>query len=219
MPGKVSRCKEPRPNLHDEMKTSKMMISKMTALHSRVHRLFLVLCFVSFFALLTTGCSHAPQDSRSASSNGEWHDFKGTWTAAGSRSIMPFGGNRRTAISILKGSLVLAGPSRPYVGFRAEAFVFNDTATGMVGRAVWTDEHGDQAFSELRGEGTADNNKITGTFVGGTGRYAGAQGTYEFSWRFVLENEDGVVEGQSMDLKGRVRAGGQQTGSGQGGLL
>ena len=128
-----------------------MMISKMTALHRRVLCLFLVLCLASFF---TTGCSHPPQDSRSAVSAGEWHDFKGTWTAAGSRSIMPFGGNRRTAISILNGSLVLAGSSRPYVGFRAEAFVFNDTATGMVGRAVWTDEHGDQAFSELRGKAT-----------------------------------------------------------------
>jgi len=196
-----------------------MTTSKMTALHRRVHRFLLGLCFVSFFGLLTTGCSHAAQDSRSALSAGEWHDFKGTWTAAGSRSIMPFGGDRRTVISILNGSLVLAGSSRPNAGFRAEAFVFNDTATGMVGRAVWTDEHGDQAFSELRGEGTADNNTITGTFVGGTGRYAGANGTYEFSWRFVLENEDGVVEGQSMGLKGRIRAGSQQTGSGQGGLL
>jgi hypothetical protein len=208
---------------NDHENDIKMTISKMTALYRRVHRLFLVLCLVSLFGVsffgLLTGCSHAPQSSQPASSSGEWHEFKGTWTAAGSRNIMPFGGDRRAAMSILNGSLVLAGSSRPYVGFRAEAFVFNDTATGMVGRAVWTDEHGDQAFSELRGEGNADNNKITGTFVGGTGRYAGAQGTYEFSWRFVLENEDGVVEGQSMDLKGRVRAGGQQTGSDQGGQL
>lgn len=196
-----------------------MTTNKMTALHGRVDRLFIVLWFVSFIGLLTTGCSHAPQDSRSASPAGEWHDFKGTWTAAGSRNIMPFGGDRRAAISIFKGSLVLAGSARPYVGFRAEAFVFNDTATGMVGRAVWTDEHGDQAFSELRGEGNADNNKITGTFVGGTGRYAGANGTYEFSWRFVLENEDGVVEGQSMGLKGRIRVGSPQEGSEQGGQL
>ena len=187
-------------------------------MHRRVHHLFLVLWFVSYIGLLTAGCSRAPQGSRSALPGGEWHDFKGTWTAAGSRNIMPFGKDRRAALSIFNGSLVLAGPSRPHVGFRAEAFVFNDTATGMVGRAVWTDEHGDQAFSELRGEGNADNNKITGTFVGGTGRYAGANGTYEFSWRFVLENEDGVVEGQSMGLQGRIRVGSQQTGS-EGGLL
>ena len=98
--------------------------------------------------------------------------------------------------------------ARPAVGFRAEAIVLNDSATGMVGRAVWTDEHGDQAYSELRGEGTATGNRIVGTFIGGTGRYSGATGTYEFSWRFVLESEDGTVQGQSIGLKGRVQVGG-----------
>jgi hypothetical protein len=91
--------------------------------------------------------------------------------------------------------------------------VFNDSATGMVGRAVWTNENGEEAFSELRGEGNASNNKINGSFVGGTGRYAGIIGDYEFSWRFILENEDGTVLGQSMGLKGRVRLNNQQSGS------
>ena len=96
---------------------------------------------------------------------------------------------------------------------RAWAIVFHDSATGVIGRAVWTDENGEEAYSELRGEGTAANNKITGTFVGGTGRYAGVTGDYEFSWRFMIENEDGTVQGQSEGLKGRVRigsAGGKQ---------
>ncbi len=85
--------------------------------------------------------------------------------------------------------------------------MFNDSATGMVGRAVWTDERGDHVYSELRGDGIATSNRIVGTFLGGSGRYAGATGTYEFSWRFVLENEDGSVQGQSSDLKGRARIG------------
>lgn len=144
---------------------------------------------------------------------GDWHEFQGTWTAAGSRNALQLGGDRRATISTFSGSLVLAGQSRPAVGFRSEAIVFNDSATGMVGRAVWTDEHGDQAFSELRGEGTGTRNTITGTFVGGTGRYAGATGTYEFSWRFLIENEDGVVEGQSIGLEGRVRAASPQAAS------
>jgi hypothetical protein len=137
----------------------------------------------------------------------EWHEFQGTWTAAGNRSTMQLGSDRQVTISNLSGSLLLAGSSRPAVGFRAEAMVLNDSVTGMVGRAVWTDEHGNQAFSELQGAGTATNNKIVGTFVGGTGPYSGATGTYEFSWRFVLETEDGTVEGQSVGLKGRVRVG------------
>ena len=62
------------------------------------------------------------------------------------------------------------------------------------------DERGDQVFSELRGEGTGTHNKIFGTFLGGTGRYSGAVGQYEFSWRFVLEAEDGTVQGESIGL-------------------
>lgn len=182
------------------------------ASHS-VQRIFSALCCVGLMGLLMTACSRAPQVSKSASPNGEWHDFQGTWTAAGSRNIMRLGGDRRAAVSSFNGSLVLEGPSRPGVGFRSEAIVFSDTVTGLVGRAVWTDERGDRAYSELRGEGSASNNKIIGTFLGGTGRYSGATGSYEFSWRFVLENEDGAVQGQSVGLKGRVRVDNQQLGS------
>ena len=102
---------------------------------------------------------------------------------------------------------MLAGPSRPGVGFHAEALTLNDSTTGMTGRAVWTDEKGDQVFSALRGEGTAARNRIEGTFLGGTGRYAGATGTYEFSWQYVIESEDGTVQGRTVSLKGRVRVG------------
>lgn len=119
--------------------------------------------------------------------------------------MIPLGGERRASLLALKGSLVLAGPSRPGVGFQAEVIAMGDTVTGLVGRAVWTDEKGDQAFSELRGEGTAAKNRIEGTFVGGTGRYAGAAGGYEFSWQYVLEAEDGTVQGRATGLKGRVR--------------
>jgi hypothetical protein len=120
---------------------------------------------------------------------------------------MSFGKDRRVRTANLSGSLLLAGASRPAVGFRAETLVFDDSATGMIGRAVWTDDHGDQIYSELRGTGSAENNKIVGNFLGGTGRYSGATGGYEFSWRYVLEAEDGVVQGQSVGLKGRIRVG------------
>jgi len=161
--------------------------------------------------LSACGCSHRAPTL--VASKGGWHDFEGTWTAAGSRYIMQLGSNRQASIANLAGSLLLNGPSRPALGFRAEAIVLNDTAAGMVGRAVWTDEHGDQAYSELRGEGTATSNKVVGTFLGGTGRYSGATGTYEFSWRFLLQAEDGSVQGQSIGLKGRVRFGSESTQS------
>lgn len=174
-----------------------------------------LLAVIVLLALAACGPSQPPAETSASGDN--WHEFQGTWTAAGSRHTIQLGGDRRASISDLNGSLLLAGPSRPGVGFRAEAIVLNDSASGMVGRSVWTDERGDQVYSELRGEGTASRNRIVGTFLGGTGRYAGATGAYEFSWRFVLETEDGTVQGQSIGLKGRVRVSSPRVTPGAGG--
>jgi hypothetical protein len=181
-------------------------LSRRAAFHRslRLHS-FRVLTLAGF--LFVPACRDAPQAPLRSAGGADWHEFEGTWTAAGTRYMMRLGTNRQASIANLTGTLTLAGPSRPAVGFRAEAIVLNDSSTGMVGRAVWTDEHGDETYSELQGEGTATNNKVLGTILGGTGRYAGATGAYEFSWRFVLENEDGNVQGQSIGLKGRVRVG------------
>jgi hypothetical protein len=174
-------------------------------------------CFVIATLVAVAGCSpsSAPSDARLPTA--EWHEFEGTWTATGSRHAIRLGADRRASIASFDGTLLLVGSSRPGLGFRAEAIVLNDSATGMVGRAVWTDDRGDQAYSELRGDGTATGNRIVGTFLGGTGRYSGATGTYEFSWRFVLETEDGTVQGQSVGLKGRVRVGSPQVAPPAGG--
>ena len=103
--------------------------------------------------------------------------------------------------------MLMAGPGRPGVGFHSEVIALVDSETGLIGRSVWTDEKGDQVFSELQGEGTAAKNHIAGTILGGTGRYAGATGSYEFSWRFMIEAEDGSIQGSAVGLKGRIRPG------------
>jgi hypothetical protein len=156
-------------------------------------------------------CGPSIEPSETVSGPGDWREFQGSWNASGSRHTVLLGGDRQASIVHLTGSLLLGGPTRPGVGFRGEVIALNDNATGMVGRAVWTDERGDQVFSELRGEGTTTGNRITGTFIGGTGRYAGATGTYELSWQYVLEAEDGTVQGRAVGLKGRVRAGQPRT--------
>ena len=156
--------------------------------------------------LMVAGVGAAsPAQAAPASEDPEWHEFSGTWTAAGSRQDIGLGGDRRASVADYSGSLMLDGTSRPALGFRAEAVVLNDSATGLIGRAVWTDDTDNHVYSELRGETTSAGNRIVGTFVGGSGRYKGATGTYEFSWRFLLESEDGIVQGQSMGLSGKVR--------------
>lgn len=155
--------------------------------------------------LALAGCGDPAGPSAQPPAASGWHEFQGSWTAAGSRRALRLGERREASVVHLTGTLLLSGPSRPGIGFRAEALALGDNATGLVGRSVWTDEKGDQVFSELRGEGTAARNRIEGTFLGGTGRYTGASGSYEFSWQYVIESEDGAVQGRAVGLKGRVR--------------
>jgi hypothetical protein len=157
-------------------------------------------------AFVVAACGPAPESPKPIQAPGDWHEFEGYWNATGTRQTISLGDDRRSSVLYLSGTMLLAGPGRPGVGFRAETIAFVDSATGLSGRSVWTDERGDQVFSELKGEGTATRNRMEGTFLGGTGRYAGATGSYEFSWQFVIESEDGSIQGSSVGLKGRIRA-------------
>jgi len=103
--------------------------------------------------------------------------------------------------------MLLTGAQRPAVGFKARVIGFSDSRVGMQGRCVWTDERGDMVYSELRGETIGNGNRIEGTFLGGTGRYAGVTGDYAFQWQYVVDVEDGAVSGRVVDLKGRARFG------------
>ena len=158
-------------------------------------------------ALAATACGPATEPPKAVAATGEWREFAGSWNAAGSRRSISLGVDRRSSIIELRGTMLLAGPGRPGVGFGSEVIALVDSQTGLVGRSVWTDERGDKVYSELKGEGTREKNRISGTILGGTGRYAGATGTYEFSWQSVIELDDGSIQGRAVDLKGRVRAG------------
>jgi len=165
-------------------------------------RHFLLVC-----AMAATACGPVTESPKPQGTSGEWLEFAGSWNAAGSRRTISLGAERRGSILDLSGTMLLAGPKRPGVGFRSEVIALVDSETGLVGRGVWTDERGDQVFSELQGEGTEARNHITGKFLGGTGRYAGATGSYEFSWQSVMEAEVGMIQGRAIELKGRVLPG------------
>jgi hypothetical protein len=157
-------------------------------------------------ALTVIACAPRTEQSPTASTSGI-HEFEGSWNAAGTRRIVRFGTSRSSSIVELKGTMLLSGQGRPGVGFLAEAIAFVDSTSGLIGRSVWTDENGDQVFSELEGEGTAATNRVRGIIVGGTGRFEGASGAYEFSWQYLLEAEEGSVQGRAVGLKGYVQIG------------
>lgn len=137
----------------------------------------------------------------------DWREFEGSWNATGARKSLPIGHGRQSSIIDLHGTMLLTGEGRPGVGFRVDVIGLVDSETGFVGRGVWTDERGDEVFSELTGEGTKEANRIEGTIVGGTGRYAGVTGSFGFSWEYMIDSEDGSIQGRAVGLKGRFRQG------------
>jgi hypothetical protein len=170
------------------------------------------LVFAGASALAMVACEPAQELPNASAASTGVHEFAGTWNATGSRRSIPLGTARKGSIIDLRGTLLLTGEGRPDVGFRSDVIALVDSETGLVGRSVWTDEHGDEVFSALKGEGTVERNRIEGTILGGSGRYAGATGSYEFSWKFVIESEDGSIEGSAVDFNGRVRVGGSGVG-------
>lgn len=157
--------------------------------------------------LFVAACNQPTVPSPATPAPGEWRSFEGTWSASGTRQTIKLEAGHRASVFDLTGSLLLVGDQRLGVGFQAQAIGFTDSLTGMQGRCVWTDERGDKVYSELKGEFVATGNHIVGTFLGGTGRYAGVTGEYSFQWQFIVESEDGSVSGRAIDLKGRARIG------------
>jgi len=165
---------------------------------TRLKRAFPVL-----LALLAAAA--APAGQGGASAQGAWRTFEGTWSASGQRQMLPTGGERQADTFQLSGAIVLTigeGLSR---GFRGEAIGFDDGRSVSAGCAVWTDEHGDQIFSQLKGGPLKEGRQITGSITGGTGRYAELEGEYTLTWQYVVAGEGGAVQGRATDLKGRVR--------------
>ena len=163
-------------------------------------------------AVAAASCGRAESPGPAITAGGEL-EFTGSWNAVGTRQTISLGEGRIGSIIDLKGTMLLAGAGRPGVGFQSEVIGLADTVTGFQGRSVWTDERGDQVYSQLEGEGTAAQNRIVGTILSGTGRYAGLTGSYEFSWHSVMEGEDGAVQGRAVNLRGRVQPGPPAGGS------
>jgi hypothetical protein len=159
----------------------------------------------AIMAVLITACgqSSAPEGPQ----RGEWHTLSADWSATGTRQTLRLGPDHRASIFRLSGSMLISGDNRLGVGFRAEAIGFSDRMSSMVGTSVWTDDRGDQVFSTLRGEAVGTGNRVVGTFVGGTGRYTGVTGEYEFQWQYVISAEEGEVSGRAVGFKGRFRLG------------
>jgi hypothetical protein len=128
--------------------------------------------------------------------------FEGNWSATGTREVLDMGSGRQAATFNLSGSLILTSQQGFSRGFRSVASGFDDGMGLSVGECAWTDNQGDQVFSALRGQSVGSGKHIRGTITGGTGRYAGITGAYEFDWQYVILGSEGVLQGRAVGLKG-----------------
>jgi hypothetical protein len=157
----------------------------------------------TLIVLIAAACSGPPHD-RVVPAPGQTRSFEGTWSATGTRRALELEPGHRASIFSLSGSLLLTGEGGHSFGFLGDVIGFSDSVTGGGGDCVWTDENGDRIFSRLRGQPIGTGARVTGTITGGTGRWAGVTGEYEFHFQYVIESDDATFSGRAVGLKGRV---------------
>jgi hypothetical protein len=159
--------------------------------------------FVVVLVLAVTGVTIPSARQQAPPPADEWRTVEGSWIASGQRRTLPTDAGRTAATSYLSGAVVLTAAAGTSRGFQGEVITFDDGAGVSVGRAVWTDERGDRIFSRLDGDAMRAARRIVGTVTGGTGRYSGIEGEYAFEWQYVVQGEDGAIQGHTVGLKGR----------------
>jgi len=132
-------------------------------------------------------------------------EFAGSWTASGHRETVATGPTCQASSFSLSGAVLLTRGEGLSQGFQGTAIGFDDGEGLSAGRAVWTDEHGDQIWSRISTETLGTGKHVTGIITGGSGRYAGVQGDYSFTWQYVVSPIPGEVQGRSSGLTGHVR--------------
>ncbi len=134
-----------------------------------------------------------------------WRPFKATWTLSGTRQLLPTEGARSAGIIHVTGPLAVTSGEGLGRGFLGELIGFDDGGALIVGRAVLTDEEGDRIYCFLRTEPLGTGRKATGTITGGTGRYTGLEGTFAFSWQYVVDAGAEEISGRIANIEGRTR--------------
>jgi hypothetical protein len=134
--------------------------------------------------------------------------FEGTWSASGQRQILQTEPGRSAVTVQLSGAVMITTGTGLSRGFRGEVIGFDDGLGWIAARAVWTDDRGDRIFSGINGDSLSSaGRQMHGTILGGTGRYAGFSGEYEFRWQNLISVEGNQMNGRAVDLRGHVLAG------------
>jgi len=73
-------------------------------------------------------------------------------------------------------------------------------------RCVWRSLKGEKAYSVLSGQALEEGVRVTGEFVGGTDRLKGLTGTFDFTWKHTITDQNqGIFTGFTQDLNGTYK--------------
>lgn len=134
--------------------------------------------------------------------------FSGTWTASGTRDLLPFGENRETALVRLSGHVNLADDLGETRDYWSTCIGLVDSMSGSDVRCVWRSLDGQEIYIVLRAEQLAAESVVEGEIVGGTGAAEGMTGNLGFRWStlsFQKNNNKTEIGGYARDLKGSYR--------------
>jgi len=134
-----------------------------------------------------------------------WRPFTAAWALSGQRHLLSTEGERPASIVHLSGPFTLTGGEGLGRGFLGEVIGFDDGGGLLVGRAVFTDQKGDRVYCTLKAEPIGSGRKATATITGGTGRFAGLEGSFSFAWEYVVSEESGDVSLRAVNVEGRTR--------------
>lgn len=136
-------------------------------------------------------------------SAGQAGSFSGSWVASGKLQPFEFTKGRDVATFTLAGHVNLADVFGGSEDYWAECVGLSDSVAGSAARCVWRSLEGDQVYSILKGEPLEKGQKVSGEFVGGTGRLKGIAGKFTFTWISTFTDErQNTFTGHTRDLKG-----------------
>jgi len=132
--------------------------------------------------------------------------FTGFWTVSGSVHVLERGDKVVATAGRLTGTVVGNTSQGTIPSFETDCVVFSDTRDKGIARCTWTGATGDQIYVDVTSDGPAGFGRARGEFVGGSGRFQGMTGGFQFEWNYSLgHGSDATLEGHTLEMSGRYR--------------
>ena len=133
--------------------------------------------------------------------------FESTWDITGSARQLEFGPRRMLRTVRHTGTITFRSGVGLVGTVMTSCIGLNDTAKPDIGRCTWVTQDDEKIFSELTGSlpSGLETGSARGTFVGGTGRFAGVTGSYSIEWVARPSLEPDAFGAQTVRMSGSWR--------------